>query len=312
MQKVQIERFLAHRPQDGREGQIAFYGGNFLGLGTGAVLSLLEAAAGYIEKGAANSIRFSTRPDTIDPDRLDLLAPFPVSTVELGAQSMSDRVLRNCRRGHTARSTEKAVWQLKARGYRIGLQMMVGLPGDDGPESLASAKKIASLSPDFVRIYPTLVLAGSPLAKAYEAGRYAPLSLDTCVDLVTDLYLVFHRSGIRVVRMGLQASEDLDDRAVVLAGPHHPAFGHLVYSRLFFRWAKAGLEEKQPVADGVIIRVHPRNLSRMRGQKNGNIHELKKAFGIESLVVKCDEAVPRDGVMLEATAQRKEKEGFQS
>jgi len=299
----QISKFLRHKRQHGKHVQIAFYGGNFLGLKQSTVQMLLDEAVHFVKKGVVDSIRFSTRPDTIDAERLDYIRDFPVSTVELGVQSMNDRVLADSSRGHSARDTERAVKLLKERDYDIGLQMMVGLPGDSGNECLMTAERIASLSPDFVRIYPTLVIAGSPLADQYKNGAYTPLTLEKCVPLVVAVYRIFRRNAIKVARMGLQESEDLSDGAVVLAGPHHPAFGHLVYSRLFLDMATARLKKVRRVGQSVAIRVHPRNVSRMRGMKNDNVRALKQAFEIKRLDVLPDNAVGEETLTIE-TASR--------
>ena len=184
---------------------MSFYGGNFLGLESPKILSLLAEADRFARSGAVDSIRFSTRPDTITPERLDLVSGFPVATVEIGAQSMDDGVLAQSRRGHSAEDTRTAVRRLKARGLEVGLQMMVGLPGDTPEKALETAREIAALSPDFVRIYPTLVLKNSRLATWYHQGRYAPLSLDAAVSDVADFYAFFSLRRIPVIRMGLQA-----------------------------------------------------------------------------------------------------------
>ncbi|MCK4468101.1 MAG: radical SAM protein, partial [Desulfobacterales bacterium] len=216
-----INEFLNYKGPRRKRVQIAFYGGNFLGLKGDYISSLLHEASKFVNQGKVDSIRFSTRPDTIDNERLDLLKQFPVATIELGVQSMDDNVLAMSRRGHTSLDTEKAVCLLKKRDYEIGLQMMVGLPGDDEAGALASGYRIAELYPDFVRIYPTLVLDKSPLAGWYRKGRYAPLSLQQCVTLVKRLYLLFREKGINVIRRGLQAAESLSKGSTILAGPYH-------------------------------------------------------------------------------------------
>ena len=67
-------------------------------------------------EGIVDGIRFSTRPDTLTKDRLEILRGFPVSTIEIGAQSMNDAVLARCREGHTARHTACAAHLAKAGG----------------------------------------------------------------------------------------------------------------------------------------------------------------------------------------------------
>ena len=296
--RSQIAAFLDHHRKPRRPVQIAFYGGNFLGMNAKNVRLLLAEAARFVENGVADSIRFSTRPDTIDPKRLDMIKDFPISTIELGAQSLDDQVLAISRRGHTAMDTKKAVYLLKDHGYKIGIQIMVGLPEDDREKLMNTARRVAELKPDVVRIYPTVVLTGSPLAKWYHTGRYEPLSLKEGVTLVKQLYLLFKKNNICVIRMGLQASKEFIDDSSILAGPYHPAFGHLVHSEIFLDHAISVLESAQIHDNGIIIRVHPKNLSKMRGLKNENIRILQTQFGFESVDIIPDATIVEDGLVI--------------
>jgi len=272
---------------DPRPVQIAFYGGNFLGLPPETVVALLAAAARFVESGQVDSIRFSTRPDTVSVDTLALVSRYPVATVEIGAQSMSDAVLARSRRGHRSGDTIRAVQLLKATGLEIGLQMMVGLPGDDDSTAIASGQAIAALAPDFVRIYPTVVLAGSPLARWYRQGRYRPLGLEAAVNVTKKLLILYHNCHIPVIRMGLQASAELDSGPSLLAGPYHPAFGHLVYEALFFDAICRRLSGQRQGQD-VTIAVHPNNQSKLRGLKNRNIKRLKSRFQPQGLTIETN------------------------
>ncbi len=274
--------------------QIAFFGGNFLGLPEAEIKFYLEQAAEYVYQGSVDSLRFSTRPDTIDDRRLDILSQFPAATVELGVQSMDDRVLARSRRGHTAADTIQAVARLKARGYQIGLQIMVGLPGENAERVLASARRVVRLRPHFVRIYPTVVLAGSPLAAWYNKGDYVPLSLGAAVTQAKALYLLFKTENIRVIRMGLQATEDFAGDLAILAGPYHPAFGHLVYSEIFLDMAMSAIKSVCPKGDRVGLHVHPRSVSKMRGLKNRNIKKLRRNFNLQSVEIVPDDALKED------------------
>ena len=255
---------------------------------------LLYEANKFITAGKVDSIRFSTRPDTIDNRRLDMLNGLPVSTVELGVQSMDDQVLTMSKRGHTASDTEKAVHRLKKRNYAIGLQLMVGLPGDDETRSLTTGRRIAEFSPDFVRIYPTLVLSNSQLAGWYEKGKYIPLSLEAGVTATKKLYLLFAHENIRVIRMGLQISADLEKGTTILAGPYHPAFGHLVFSDIFLDRATSVLKSEIIPTDNVSINVHPRSISKMQGLKNRNIEILKRNFCLKSIRIVPDVSLGED------------------
>jgi histone acetyltransferase (RNA polymerase elongator complex component) len=290
----QIHEFLKFKGNDRRPVQVAFYGGNFLGLEKESIKRLLNVSAKFVKNKYIDVIRFSTRPDTIDHDRLDIIKDYPVSTIEIGAQSMDDRVLAMARRGHSASDTQRAVAMLKERHYDIGLQIMVGLPGEDEAGSLFTSRRIGELEPDVVRIYPTIVLKNSLLAKWYENGSYRPWSLERSVAHVKTLYLFFKKKNIPVIRMGLQAAEDLDNGTAVLAGPYHPAFGHMVHSKIFLDMAGTMLKDMKRGHDTVIIKVHPHSISKMRGMKNSNVETLKRKFQIRSLKIIPDPSLDED------------------
>jgi len=296
--RSQIHQFLGYKNDRRKPVQISFFGGNFLGLKTDEVILLLELATEFVSQGQVDSIRFSTRPDTITPECLDLIAGYPVETVELGVQSMEDHVLTLAGRGHSAADTARAVHQLKEHEYSIGLQMMVGLPGDTEVLSLTTAEKIAGLQPDFVRIYPTLVVKNSQLARWYQNGTYAPLTLAQAVTRVKKLYLLFKAYNIRVIRMGLQASEDLEDGTTVLAGPYHPAFGHLVYSEVFYDAAQQAIESIKTISDTITISVNPRSIPKMRGLNNKNIERLKKHYKFKYIEVVPDSSLAHEELVV--------------
>ena len=291
-----INSFLSFKNAECRPVQIAFFGGNFLGLRANEILRLLKLANQYVQAGDVDGLRFSTRPDTIDSAKLALIADYPVATIELGVQSMDDDVLVLSKRGHTAQDTFRAVALLKQHNYELGLQMMVGLPGDDEIKSLATALGMAELEPDFVRIYPTVVIAGSPLAAMYANGSYSPLSVQEAVSTVKKLYLLFKARDIRVVRMGLQASGETDQEAAFLAGPFHPAFGHLVHSAIFLDMAADAVIENDLAGTNVTVTVHPRAIPKLRGLKNHNLMILKQRFALQEVIVRGDAAMAPDRV----------------
>jgi len=272
--------------------QISFYGGTFLGLKNEEIQFFLNCAESYIQKGDVDSIRFSTRPDSITPEKLDLIRSFSVKTIEIGAQSLNDQVLKTSLRGNTSQDIKHAVNQLKERGYETGVQLMTGLPGDTDESCLETCRQVIHLKPDFVRIYPTLVIQGSPLADWYRSGAYTPHSLKQSVTLVKNMLLLFKQSGISVIRMGLQAEKDLDSEAVVLDGPYHPAFGHLVFSEVAYddvhEYIKEHLADENTHTKTLELTVNSRSHSRFRGQNNENITKLKSDFGFQSIRLKTD------------------------
>jgi histone acetyltransferase (RNA polymerase elongator complex component) len=297
--RIKIIDFLRYKRQHRNVTEVAYFGGNFLGLQTKDIEGLLYEAGRFVQTGEVDGIRFSTRPDTVDLTRLDLIKPYPVSTIELGVQSMDDHVLWMTRRGHSAADTIKALELLRKQNYRIGVQMMIGLPGDSPAKALSTAKKIAALQPDFVRIYPTLVLEKSVLARMYTRGNYLPLPLAAGVSLAKKLFLYFREKKIAVVRIGLQAAQDLDSGAAIKAGPYHPAFGHLVYSEIFLDRSRKVLDGRRFNGNSLTISVHPRSISKMRGLKNQNIATLQRDYNLGSITVRPDSSLSEDTLILE-------------
>ncbi|BBO90204.1 elongator complex protein 3 [Desulfosarcina ovata] len=287
--RTEVKRFLRHAKKRYASVQISFFGGNFLGLAPHIMKQLLDAAVPFVQRGDVNSLRFSTRPDTVSHQTLDRIGDYPVSTVELGVQSMNDNVLRAVARGHQAADTVTAARLVKERGYQLGLQMMVGLPGDDNDGALATARRLVALKPDFIRIYPTLVLAGSPLADLWRHGRYQPMALDACVTLVKKLFLLFNRHQIPVVRMGLQASDGLADGRNLLAGPYHPAFGHLVHGEIVLDAIQSILADDCPANGHLSIVTHPKMVSRVQGLNKRNLRQLQERYPLSDVVIIQDE-----------------------
>ena len=274
-----IDRYLETR-RPGEPVHLAFYGGSFTALSADAQEAYLEAVRPFIESGRVGDIRLSTRPDCISSKVLALLARYHVNTVELGVQSMDDRVLTLAGRGHTARDTVDSVALLREHPFAVGLQLMPGLPGDSAGIFQATVDTVIGLKPDFVRLYPALVIEGTPLERLYLAGTYDPLSLDAAVSICREAYTKFERSGISVVRMGLQPTEELERPGTILAGPYHPAFGQLVESSIFLDSMRAALREVSERGRTAVFGVNPRDISTAVGQRRDNIIRLKKEFGL--------------------------------
>lgn len=282
-----------------RPGEFACYGGTFTRLPRALMTAILSAARREVEGGAFTGIRFSTRPDAVTSEVLEALAPYPVTTIELGVQSLSDRVLAAARRGYTAATVERAAAQVKARGYRLGIQLMIGLPGESAADFCATVAGAVALEPDLVRLYPTLVLTGTVLADWYADGRYAPLSLEQALDRACDGYTAFRRTGIAIARMGLHADPQLARPGVVTAGPYHPAFGYLVKGLWWRRRLYDALAERRGDQADLVLRVPARQLSEALGPQRGNLQQLRSLLEMPRLEVKSDPELALDHWRLE-------------
>ncbi|MFO7785642.1 MAG: elongator complex protein 3 [Thermodesulfobacteriota bacterium] len=275
--------------------EIAFYGGTFTGLSLDSMEVLLGAAFPWVGDGSFRCVRVSTRPDALDEERLSLMRRHGVATVELGVQSLHDDVLLKTRRGYLSGDVEKAVAMLRQFGFRVGVQLMPGLPGDSHARFIETVKRAVGLGPDLVRLYPTVVLRDTVLAGWYRRGSYRPLSLDDAVDLCTEACIRFESRGIPVIRIGLLAPDDLVADGGVLAGPWHPAFGFLVRSAVYHRELWRLIPEG---AKAVRIRVHSRDVSLVRGYRNQGLVALAENAGIAMPEIVADDTLcPRSPVV---------------
>ncbi|HNX60326.1 MAG TPA: radical SAM protein, partial [Spirochaetota bacterium] len=210
--------------------EAAFFGGSFTAIPADRQEALLNEAFACLREGLISNIRLSTRPDCIDTGVIERLSRYGVRTVELGAQSFDDEILIRSKRGHSRADIFRASDLLVRGGFELVLQLMIGLPGETPSTIRESAASAASLSPAGVRIYPTLVVAGTELAKLFESGEYIPLSMDKAIAYSAELISFFELKGIRVLRTGIHPMEHAEES--VIAGPYHPAFGFLARSRV--------------------------------------------------------------------------------
>ena len=266
--------------------EIGFFGGTFTGLAVESQKYYLGIAGNRKKEKIINKIRFSTRPDYINPEVLKLAKEYKVDIIELGLQSLNDHVLELAERGHKAEDTLKAAALVKEYGFVLGLQIMPGLMGDTEESILETIKGAASLEPKFVRIYPTVVIKGTRLEEYYKSKEFIPFTLEKMVGITAKAYELFTKEGINVIRMGLQHSENLTLEKDLIAGPYHPAFGELVFSEIYKNKIisiieKNNLQEYKELK----IRVSPGEISKIRGQKNSNTKKIKEKFNINLLFI---------------------------
>lgn len=270
-----ISEHLKTLPKEDRFVEIAFFGGSFTGIPIEEQSALLAAAAEFKEE--TDGIRLSTRPDYISREILDNLMKYGVTTIELGVQSMDDEVLKKSNRGHTSECVRNAVKLIREYPIRLGLQMMTGLVGDTREKSIYTAKEIIALSPEMVRIYPTLTIKDTYLEKMYQRGEYKPQTLEEAVETAKEIMLMFEKANISVIRVGLQATSEISEEGSVVAGPVHSAFRALVESSIYYDIIKAELKGK---SGEITVEVKDSEVSNAVGNKRANINKIKQETGI--------------------------------
>ena len=297
----QVRCALAAFP-GGEGAELAYYGGSFTCLPREEQAAWLDLAAPYIAAGRLGGVRVSTRPDAVDGESCRFLRERGVTTVELGLQSMDDGVLEASGRGCTARQNRAACLAVQQAGLTLGGQLMIGLPQDSPRLALDSLRQVLELGCRLLRIYPTLVLRDTDLARRLAAGSYAPLSLRQAVELCADMLDLAAEAGATVQRLGLPPSPQLE--AGLVAGPYHPAFGGLVKEEVLQRKALALLAgEQERLRGGAVLYCHQADLPLLFGQKKTGRERLERTC--PGLRLQGDAALAPGELRLEHHTQEK-------
>lgn len=273
--------------------ELAFFGGSFTAINTKVQEELLKVGKYYKDLGVVQSMRCSTRPDAINHDILNLQKKYGMDIIELGIQSLDDDVLMLSNRGHTRKHSEDASKLIKEHGFILGHQIMPGLPGSTREKEIKTCQDSISLKPDMVRIYPTLTIKDTDLVDMYNAGIYEPLTLEEAVDISAYMYSMYSVNNIKVIRIGLQNTESINEHEDVVAGPFHPAFRQLVEERLYLTSIALTLKDFNLKNKKIIIAADKKLISSIVGQKKANIIKLKEKFMVSKISFEnsCDENI---------------------
>ena len=284
--------------------EIAFFGGSFTAINENLQNELLELAYTYVKEGKVESIRISTRPDCIDKNILKRLKKYKVKTIELGVQSANDFVLKRANRGHTFEDVKKASKLIRWYGFRLGHQMMVGLPESTRQDEINTAKALIKLKPKMVRIYPVLVVKNTKLEREYESGIYKALPLPQAVETCKQLVRMFSDKNIDIIRVGLQNTDEISDpsseKSEVVAGPYHPAFRQLVESGLWYDAIVEKIKKLNVKVKEVQVTVNPLDVNNVIGHKKDNVLKLKEFYDVD-LVLKQDSNIKQGKSKIDIT-----------
>lgn len=251
--------------------EVSFFGGTFTAIDVSKQKELLAVAKDFKEKGFIHKIRMSTRPDAINDYILSYLKEYKVDIIELGVQSLDNYILKLSGRGHTSEDVYKASNLIKKYGFILGHQIMPGLPGDNFNKDIETVKKSIEMKPDLCRIYPSLVIKDTPMEEMYKRGEYVPYTLEEAVNVSKEMYKLYNKAKVQVIRIGLQPTESITWGKDIIDGPFHPAFRELVESNLMCDEIKKRVSEE----DNIIIEVNPKDLSKLYANKKIYFNEFK-------------------------------------
>ena len=212
--------------------EVAFFGGSFSGLPINEQIEYLEVAHKYVLDKSINGIRISTRPDYIMPTELNILKKYGVTTIELGVQSMDDNVLNVCKRGHKSIDTIRASKLIKLWGFKLGHQIMIGLPKSNKNSEEYTIKQSLKLMPSELRIYPVYVLKESALYEKYLQGSYTPLGFNEAIDRVLNVVKFCQKTNVKIIRLGLQSTDEITSSSKDIVGPVCDNFAEYVMAEI--------------------------------------------------------------------------------
>ena len=282
-----IEYYLKNFKNDNYV-EVAFFGGSFTAIPIETQKELLEAVQPYIKGKKVDSIRLSTRPDAIDKNILKMLKKYHVKTIELGVQSSNNYILERCKRGHTFEDVKKASKLIRKYRFKLGHQMMVGLPESTEKDDIKTAEDIIKLKPKLVRIYPVLVIKGTGLEREYRNKEFTPLTVGQAVERSKEILRLFAKKNIQVIRIGLQNTETIADPknkdSEVVAGPYHPAFGQLVEDSIWYDKIVYEIKKINAKVIRVEIEANSQNINNIIGHKKENINKLKDTYAVITTV----------------------------
>ena len=288
-----IDNHFASFKEENRFVEVAFFGGNFTGLPVKMQNDYLDVVQPYLDKNLVHGIRCSTRPDYITYQRVKELRHFGMKNIELGAQSTNDEVLKRCKRGHSYNDIVEASQIILSEGIALGLQMMIGLPFSNKEIDFQTAKDIVNLGAKETRIYPCIVVKDTELETMYNSGEYKALSIEEAVIRSSRLYTYFIENQVKVLRIGLHASDELDNEAYV-AGPYHKNFAEMVFSRIWRDNLKT-LKPENLRSKDIIINVPESQINHAIGWKGENKKMLSEKF--DEVFFKVNKTTSRDASM---------------
>lgn len=256
--------------------ELSFFGGTFTAIKREKQNELLAVAKKYKALGKIDYIRLSTRPDYIDNEILDNLKKYDVDIIELGVQSLENDVLKCAGRGHDAESVYKASELIKKYKFILGHQIMPGLPNDTFEKDIATVKKVVGIKPDLCRIYPALVIKNTPMEAMYFNKQYVPYTLEEAVYISKIMYGMLTVNGIKVIRIGLQPTEEINAGKELVAGPFHPAFRESVEGSIFNDMLLEMIPQKYK--GNIVVGINSKDISKLYADKKKFFNDTLQHF----------------------------------
>jgi len=148
-------------------------------------------------------ISVETRPNLITPEEIKRMRQLGITKIELGVQTLDEKILTKNKRGHGLKEIISATKLLKDAGFKICYHIMPNLYGSNPKKDLEMFKKLFSdenFRPDYLKIYPCVVTRGSKLYKLWQKKKYKPYSEKTLINLLIKMKTIVP-PYVRIIRV---------------------------------------------------------------------------------------------------------------
>ncbi len=222
----------------------------------------LEEAKSNNERASIRNVGFTieTKPDFCKKEHVDWMLDYGVTRIEIGVQSLQERVYDVVNRGHNYNDVIESFQISKDAGYKIVAHMMPGLPTMTPKGDIADFKRLFSdsqLRPDMLKIYPSLVIENTPMYQEYKDGKYVPYSNEEMIQVLTEVKKDIPK-WVRIMRVQREISPN-----EIIAGPKSGNLRQIVHQNLAkqglkckcIRCREAGLNKKSDPKDVKLNRI---------------------------------------------------------
>lgn len=191
----------------------------------------LEEAKQNNEISEIRNVGFTieTKPDYCKKEHVDMMLKYGITRVEIGVQSLQDRVYKIVNRGHSFQDVIDSFQISKDAGYKIVAHMMPGLPTMTPKDDIADFKRLfedQNLKPDMLKIYPSLVIPNTEMYNQFQSGQYIPYSDQDMITVLTEVKKMVPR-WVRIMRVQREISP-----SEIIAGPKSGNLRQIVLKNL--------------------------------------------------------------------------------
>lgn len=263
---------------------MAFYGGTFTTINDEDFSLCLDFFASCKELAGKKDIallgRCSTRPDALVPDRLQQLKTAGIDLIELGIQSFDNTVLTQSKRAYAKETAILGCKTVLTQGFKLGIQLMAGLPSQNQAIFLKDIETALSLKPHCMRYYPCLVPQKTPLARLFAEEKYSPWTNDMCIETLGKALAMAWQAHVPVIRLTVAPEQEFDTHLV--AGPRHPSLGSDIQAYALYSLIKEALTAHTALVQKILIPAHLQGC--FFGTKNWLKNAYAKSIPLEKLI----------------------------